>query len=142
MYGTVDAVKACLSGTWNPASGSPSTAEVTAWLTTWSTTADGEIGHLVSCPVDPSASPALYGLVTQATVLRVAAQVYDRLYPPVATQASDTRLSTEWRRQARDLISGVRAGGTADGETLAGVDSAGPLGDEIGTPNFGIGDLY
>jgi len=143
MYGTVDDVVAVLSAQWNPASGAPTTAQVTTWLQGWSTTVDGEIGHLVSCPVDPSTSPALHGLLTQATVLRVAAQVYDKLYPPAATQASDTRLSTEWRKQAEVLIKGVRAGGLSDGRVLDDVASeVGPMGDETGTPSFSLGDLY
>ncbi len=140
MYGTVAEVQRGFpSQQWDPATGEPDTAAVTAWLATWSDTLDGEIGHLVQVPVSPSASPSLEAVCAKVTTLRAAAEVYDFLNRPADTQASDVRLSETWRKQAATLVKGIQGGAVADGIKLDGVDAGGPLGDTSGSPSFSLG---
>jgi hypothetical protein len=120
MYGSVDTVRAELNNEqWDPARHKPSTAEVDAMLEDWSGTLDGEIDHVVETPIT-SASPKLLKVVTRATVLRVAAVVYDRLNPAGGQEVMGTRQSHVWREQASDLVAGVLKGATADGVARGG----------------------
>jgi hypothetical protein len=140
MYGAVADIAQMFSpGQWNPATGQPDSATVTAWLTNWSSTLDGELGQLVQVPVDPLLSPKLCAVCTSITELRVRAEIYDLLYPPAGADRDRLRPSAIWRDQAAGLVTAIQGGATGDGVVVrAGQPAAAgqPLGDVLSEPVF------
>lgn len=139
-YGTVAAVTAAFDPTqWDPSTSLPNTATVTEALTRHSAVLEGRIGHVVTVPVNPSASPRLTAICDLVVVLRTRADVYDTLYPPAPSEEAKTRQSTVWRAEAEDLVKSILAGGVADGTLLgSGRPQApgAPIGNFPGSPAF------
>lgn len=128
MYGTVAKVSAAFpTDMWDPTSSELDEAAVAVMLTDWSATLDGEIGKLVSTPVDPSSSPHLAAVCDTITVLRVRADVLERLQSPEQAAAR----VKGWRDEAERLSDRIQRGATADGTLVGG---AGP--EAAGAPAF------
>lgn len=116
MYGTVAEVSAAFDADqWDPATDAPETATVTDWLTAMSTQLDGEIGHVVTCPVDSGDSPNLYEVCSRITVLRVQARVAET----AIGGAEGREMAKAFRAEAMDLVKGIQRGATGDGTALS-----------------------
>ncbi len=132
MYGTVAEIAASFpSAQWDPTRHEPATATVTAWLTEWSATLDGQLSNVVQTPVTEADSPNLYAICVQVTRLRVRADVYDAKWAPLKSEVVTIRQSQVWRKQADELVKGILAGGIADGigPDVAGAAATVPTGD-------------
>lgn len=127
------------SALWDPAVGTPSSADVTGWLTTESTVLDGQIGHMVEVPVVLADSPNFYSVLAEIVIKRVYARVTTVRYGSDAAMRETAR---DLRKEADAMLAHILKGATGDGVALTSgrPESPGvPIGNFGTTPTTDLG---